>query len=179
MVLIGFLCFAFSNTHKNEKNNEAIKISKEKKISLQEKICKILSEEEINCKKILDIDNSNVVFMETDSGIQPVLTNKDFTEIKKFIYPELNFVEFKEERGDRGPIIWMAKNKIEKNFSMISGFAEGDAKKIIINTEGNIEAKKILVKDNLWFWYVTFEKDKVVLPVKVTVYDEKGRKINK
>jgi hypothetical protein len=54
------------------------------------------------------------------------------------------------------------------------GFAEDDAKTIVINSEGNIQPTRFLVRDNLWVWYAVFEKDEIKLPVEVTVYDADG-----
>ncbi|HLO12258.1 MAG TPA: hypothetical protein VK190_08500 [Pseudoneobacillus sp.] len=144
--------------------------------SLEERICERVSVQFGDCQKILLFDtNSNIVFAESSSGIIPVLTNKDFTEFKKFIYPMLDFQEFKEEKEERGPIDWRADNKVRKDFSVIYGFAEDEAKTIIINSEANVQPNRFFVRDNLWVWYVTFQKDKVKLPVKVTVYDANGQ----
>lgn len=76
---------------------------------------------------------------------------------------------------ERGPIDWRTNNKVSKDFSIIYGFAEDDAKTIVINSEGNIQPNRFFVRDNLWVWYITFQKDKVTLPVKVTVYDADGQ----
>lgn len=144
--------------------------------SLEERICEEVSAQFGDCKKILLFDtNSNLVFAESSSGIIPVVTNKGFTEFKKFIYPVLDFQEFNEEKEERGPLDWRAENNVEKNFSVIYGFAEDDAKTIVINSEGNIQPNRFFVRDNLWVWYVTFQRDKVKLPVKVTVYDANGQ----
>lgn len=144
--------------------------------SLEERICEEVSAQFGDCKRILLFDtNSNLVFTESSSGIIPVLTNKGFTEFKRFIYPILDFQEFNEEKEERGPLDWRAENNVEKNFSVIYGFAEDDAKTIVINSEGNIQPNRFFVRDNLWVWYVTFQKDKVKLPVKVTVYDANGQ----
>lgn len=144
--------------------------------SLEERICDRVSAQFGDCKKILLFDtNSNLVFAESSSGIIPVLTNKEFTEFKKFIYPMMDFQEFKEEKEERGPIDWRAENNVQKDFSVIYGFAEDDAKTIVINSEGNIQPNRFYVRDNLWVWYVTFQKDKVKLPVKVTVYNANGQ----
>ncbi|MBV7504332.1 hypothetical protein KW850_03515 [Bacillus sp. sid0103] len=144
--------------------------------SLEERICEKVSSQFGDCKKILLFDtNSNLVFAESSTGIIPVLTNKGFTEFKKFIYPELDFQEFNEEKEERGPIDWRAKNNVQKDFSVIYGFAGDDAKTIVINSEGNIQPNRFFVRNNLWVWYATFQKDKVKLPVKVTVYDANGQ----
>lgn len=144
--------------------------------SLEERVCEKVSAQFGDCKKILLFDaNSNLVFAESSSGIIPVLTNKEFTDFKKFIYPEMNFQEFKEEKEERGPIEWRAKNSAQKDFSIIYGFAEDEAKTIVINSEGNIQPNKFFVRDNLWVWYATFQKDKVKLPVDVTVYNADGQ----
>ena len=142
-------------------------------ISLEDKICATVSAHYGDCKKVIITDmNSNIAFAEMDSGIVPVLFSKDHTEVVKMINP-LDFQEWKEESGDRGPIGWQVRNNVQKDFSMISGFAEDDAKTIIINSEGDIQPNKFFVRDNLWVWYIT-SKDKFTLPVKVTVYDAKG-----
>lgn len=145
--------------------------------SLEENICERVTVQFGDCKKILLFDrNSNLVFAESTSGIIPVLTNKEFTEFKKFM-PIMDFQEFKEEKAERGPINWRAANHVQKKFSIIYGFAEDDAKTIVINSEGHIQPNKFFVRDNLWVWYVTFPKDKVTLPVKVTVYNADGQMI--
>ncbi|MBG9549264.1 hypothetical protein [Cytobacillus firmus] len=140
-------------------------------VSLEKSICERVSEQfGEDCQRILLFDpHSRLVFAETNSGIIPVLTNQEFTEFKKFIYPMMDFQEFSEEKTDRGPIDWRADKKSEKDFSIIFGFAEDDAKTIIINSEGNIQPSRFLVRDNLWVWYAVFEKDEIKLPVEVTV----------
>jgi hypothetical protein len=144
--------------------------------SLEERICEKVTAQFGDCKKILLFDaSSNLVFAESSSGIIPVLTNKEFTDFKKFIYPEMDFQEFKEEKVERGPLDWRAKNNVQKDFSIIYGFAEDEAKTIVINSEGNIQPNRFFFRDNLWVWYVTFQKDKVKLPVKITVYDADGQ----
>jgi hypothetical protein len=144
--------------------------------SLEERICEKVTAQFGECKRILLFDaDSNLVFAESSSGIIPVLTNKEFTDVKKFIYPEMNFQEFKEEKEETGPIDWRAKNNVQKDFSVIYGFAEDKAKTIVINSEGNIQPNRFFVRDNLWVWYMTFQKDKVKLPVKMTVYDADGQ----
>jgi hypothetical protein len=144
--------------------------------SLEERICEKVKEQFGDCKKILLFDaSSNLVFAESSSGIIPVLTNKGFTDFKKFIYPEMNFQEFNEEKEERGPIDWRANSKVQKDFSVIYGCAEDEAKTIVINSEGNIQPNRFFVRDNLWVWYVTFQTDKVKLPVKITVYDADGQ----
>ncbi|KLT15584.1 hypothetical protein [Neobacillus vireti] len=144
--------------------------------SLEERICERISAQLGDCKRILLFDaKSNLVFAQSSSGIIPVLTNKGFTDFKKFIYPEMDFQEFKEEKEERGPIDWRVKNNVKKDFSIIYGFAEDDAKTIVINSEGNIQPNRFFVRDNLWVWYVTFQKDQIKLPIKVTVYDTDGQ----
>lgn len=142
--------------------------------SLEEKVCEEVIEISGDCKRILLYDaNSHLVFAEGSTGIFPILTNEEFTDYKKFLNV-MDFQEFNEEKVDRGPIDWRAANQIEKNFSVIYGFAEDKAKTIVINSEGNIQPSKFFVRDNLWVWYALFNKDKVKLPAEVTVYDEKG-----
>jgi hypothetical protein len=142
--------------------------------SLEDKICAQVSAHYGDCSKVIFTDmNSNIAFAEIESGILPVLISKDHTEMVKMIHPLMDFQDWKEERGDRGPISWQARNNVRKDFSMISGFAEDDAKTIFINSEGDIQPNKFFVRDNLWVWYIT-SKDKITLPVKVTVYDANG-----
>jgi len=145
--------------------------------SLEESICDKVSAKFGDCKRILLFDTTSyIVFAESSFGIIPVLTNKEFTDFKKFIYPMMDYQEFTEEKDERGPIDWRTDN-IQKNFSMIYGFAEDAAKTIVINSEDNIQPNRFYVRDNLWVWYVTFQKDKVTLPVEVTVYDANGQTI--
>ncbi|MCC3648430.1 hypothetical protein JGK52_17335 [Cytobacillus oceanisediminis] len=145
-------------------------------VSLEKSIFERVSEQfGEDCERILLFDpHSRLVFAEINSGIIPVLTNQEFTEIKKFIYPMMDFQEFSEEKGDRGVIDWRADKKSEKDFSIIYGFAEDNAKTIVINSEGNIQPSRFWVRDNLWVWYAVFEKDDIKLPVEVTVYDAEG-----
>ena len=140
--------------------------------SLEERVCEEVSVQFGDCKRILLYDaQSRIVFVENSSGIVPVLTNKEFTDFQKIIYPILEFQEFQEERQERSSITWQANNKLEKNFSIIYGFAEDNAKTIIITSEGNIQPNKFFLQDNLWVWYATFPKDNVKLPVEVDVYE--------
>lgn len=178
IVLIYFLAFRPTNPTNPTSPTSPTKpaISDPPTTSLEERVCGKVSTQFGDCKKILLFDaNSNLVFAESSSGIIPVLTNKEFTDFKKFIYPEMNFQEFKEEKEERGPIEWRAKNSAQKDFSIIYGFAEDEAKTIVINSEGNIQPNKFFVRDNLWVWYATFQKDKVKLPVDVTVYNADGQ----
>ncbi|MGN7297124.1 hypothetical protein [Ferdinandcohnia sp. SAFN-114] len=143
--------------------------------SLEESICKKVTEQFGDCQRILMFDaRSNLVFIESSSGIIPVLTNQEFTDFKKFIYPIMDFQEFNEEKVERGPINWRADNHVQEDFSIIYGFAEDGAKTIVINSEGNIQPNRFLVRDNLWVWYAIFKND-VQLPVDVTVYDGDGQ----
>lgn len=143
--------------------------------SLEENICEKAATQFGDCNKILLFDsNSNLVFAETSVGIVPALINKEFTKSEKFI-PIMDFQEFKEEVGDRGPLDWRVANKIREDLSIIYGFAEDDAKTIVISSEGNVQPNKFYVRDNLWVWYATFEKEKIKLPVEVTAYDESGQ----
>ena len=144
--------------------------------SLEKSICKRVAAQFGDCKRILLYDaKSNLVFAENSSAIYPVLTNQEFTKFKKFIFPMLDFQEFREEKTERGPIDWRAKSNLQKNLSIIYGFAEDDAKTIVINSEGNIQPSRFFVRDNLWVWYVTIPKDEIKLPVKVTVYNANGQ----
>lgn len=147
--------------------------------SLEETICKEISTQFDKCKRILLYDpDLSLVFVEGSSGIIPVLTNKDFTAFKQFIYPILDFQEFKEEKVERGLISWQVSENIQHNYSIIYGFAEDAVKTIVINSEGNIQPNRFFVKDNLWVWYVVVQKNHVQLPVEATVYDE-GQRIEK
>ncbi|MFS0862232.1 hypothetical protein [Fredinandcohnia sp. 179-A 10B2 NHS] len=143
--------------------------------SLEENICEKAATQFGDCEKVLLFDSdSNLVFAESSLGIVPALTNKDFTQFEKFI-PMMDFQEFEEEAEDRGPIDWRVANKIREDLSIIYGFAEDDAKTIILTSEGNVQPNKFYVRDNLWVWYTTVEKEKVEVPVEVTVYDENGK----
>ncbi|MGM0903549.1 MAG: hypothetical protein ACQEXB_20920 [Bacillota bacterium] len=145
--------------------------------SLEESICEKVAAQFGDCKRILLFDaHSNLVFAESSSGIIPVLTNNEFTEFKKFITPMMDFQEFREEKAERGPIDWRVDN-VQKDFSVIYGFAEDDAKTIVINSEGNVQPNRFYVRDNLWVWYAVIQKDKVELPIEVTVYNANGQVI--
>ncbi len=154
--------------------------------SLEEKICTKVAAQYGDCKKVILIDtDSNVAFAETEFGILPVLISKDHTEMVKMIYPVLDFQEFREEKEESGPITWKVENNVQKDFSMIYGFARDNAKTIIINSEGNIQPNKFFVRDDLagmsggsgtgalWVWYVT-SKDEMIKPAVVTVYGADG-----
>jgi hypothetical protein len=148
-------------------------------ISLEERICDRVTAQFGDCKRILLFDaDAHLVFAESSSGIIPVLTNKEFTDFKKLILPIMDFQEFNEEKVERGPIDWRAENKVQNDFSIIYGFAEDDAKTIVINSEGNLQPTRFFVRENLWVWYVTVQKDEVKLPVEVSVYDAKGEIIS-
>lgn len=153
--------------------------------SLEEKICTKVAAQYGDCKKVILIDtNSNVAFAETGFGILPVLISKDHTEMVKMI-PGLDFQEFREEKEETGPITWRVENNVQKDFSIIYGFARDNAKTIIINSEGNIQPNKFFVRDDLagmsggsgtaalWVWYVT-SKDEMIKPADVTVYGADG-----
>jgi hemolysin-activating ACP:hemolysin acyltransferase len=145
--------------------------------SLEESICERVTAQFGDCKKILLFDtHSKLVFAESSSGIIPVLTNNEFTEFKTFIAP-MDFQEFREEKEERGPIDWRVDN-VQKDFSVVYGFAENDAKTIVINSEGNVQPNRFYVGDNLWVWYLVFQKEKVDLPVEVSVYDDNGQMIS-
>lgn len=143
--------------------------------SLEESICEKVTAQFGNCKRFLLFDTqSNIVFVESDKEIIPVLTNRSFTEYQKFI-PMMDFQEFYEEKGDRGPFDWRAAKNVQKDLSIIYGFAEDEAKTIVINSEGNIQPNKFFVRDNLWAWYAIIPKDEIKLPVDVTVYNSNGQ----
>jgi hypothetical protein len=147
-------------------------------ISLEEKICAKVAAHYGDCKRVILMDtNSNLAFAESELGILPVLISRDHTEIVKLIHPLLYFQEFKEEKEERGPISWAVRNNVQKDFSVISGFATDEAKTIIINSVGDRQPNKFFVRDNLWVWYIT-SKDKIKLPLDVTVYDAKGHIIS-
>ena len=165
-----FFIFYFLTLRTSEPTNLEIPIT-----SLEERICEKVTEQFGDCQRILLYDaRSNLVFVESSSGIIPVLTNEEFTDFKKFIYPIMDFQEFSEEKVERGPIDWRADNDVQDDFSIIYGFAEDDAKTIVINSEGNVQPNRFFVRDNLWVWYATFEDD-VQLPVEVTVFDGEGQ----
>ncbi|WP_053362327.1 hypothetical protein [Bacillus sp. FJAT-27251] len=147
--------------------------------SLEERVCKRVATQFGDCKRILLYDSdSKLVFAESSSGIIPVLTNKEFTDFEKFISPMMDFQEFKEEKEERGAVDWRADNQVEEDYSVLYGFAEDEAKTIIITSEGDVQPNRFFVRDNLWVWYAVFNKDEVELPVKVAVYDGKGKKID-
>lgn len=147
-------------------------------ISLEKSICEKVTAKFGDCKQILLYDvQSNLVFVESSSGIIVVLTNKEFTEFKKII-GIMDFQEFKEEKTERGPIDWRAKKNVQKNFSIIYGFAESPAKSIVIKSEGKIQPNRFFVRDNLWVWYVTLPKETLTLPVNISVYGEDGQIIH-
>ncbi|WP_062232323.1 hypothetical protein [Fictibacillus sp. FJAT-27399] len=152
---------------------------------MEDIICSKVSAKHMECKQIRLIDmNSNLAFVETEFGILPVLISKDHTEMVKMI-PGLDFQEFREEKEENGPITSRVGNDIQKDFSILYGFARDKAKTIIINSQDNIQPNKFFIRDDLagmnggpgtaplWFWYVT-SKDKIKLPVKSTVYDSNG-----
>lgn len=154
--------------------------------SLEEIICSKVAAKLGDCKKVILIDtDSNVAFAETGSGILPVLISKDHTEMVKMILPELDFQEFREEKEETGPITWRIENNVQKDFSIIYGFARDNAKTIMINSEGHRQPNKFFVRDDLasvsggpgtgplWVWYITSteEMDK---PADITVYGAEG-----
>lgn len=146
--------------------------------SLEEKVCQKITEQTGDCNRILFYDtNSRLVFAESSIGIVPVLTNEEMTDIQKTLNI-MDFQEFKEEKAERGPIDWRAANKVQKNFTVIYGFAEDSAKTIVITSERNTQPHRFYIDNNLWVWYATFPKNEVQLPVEVTVYDENGELIH-
>ncbi|WP_066253933.1 hypothetical protein [Neobacillus drentensis] len=156
--------------------------------SLEESICAKVEAQNEDCKKVILIDTvSNVAFVETEFGILPVLISKDHTKMVKMI-PGLDFQEFREEKEENGPITWRVENNVQKDFSIIYGFARDKAKTIIINSEGNIQPNKFYVRDDLagmsggsgtaalWVWYIT-SKDEMIKPADITVYGSDGHLI--
>lgn len=140
---------------------------------LDQIVCDRLVEQYGDCEKIVLIDgNSNLVFADSEVGIISVLMDKDFTDIIKVVNP-LYYQEYNEENKS---LSWQA-SKLQKDLSLISGFASDDVKSIIINSEGDIQPNRFFIRDNLWFWYVTFPKDEVILPVDVTAFDVNGNMI--
>lgn len=125
--------------------------------------------------RFMDV-SANIAFCESESGVMPVLTNKEFTKVKNAFH-ELDFQEFNEEKVDRGLISWQADQAPKEKFAMISGFANDEIKSIIINSENNVQPNRFLIRDNLWFWYFTTEKEKVNMPIEVTAFDEEGHVI--
>ncbi|WP_147534271.1 hypothetical protein [Bacillus marasmi] len=146
--------------------------------SLEESICEKVSKQFGDCKRILLYDSDNkIVFAESSAGIIPVLTNEEFTNFKKFIFPMMDFQEFKEEKVERGPIDWRVNNIAQEGLSIIYGFAEDEAKTIMINSEGNIQPNRFFVRDNLSVWYAIIRSKNIKLPVEVTVYNHDGKMI--
>jgi hypothetical protein len=123
---------------------------------------------------------SQLLFAESGAGVIPVLTNKEFTKVKKLL-PELNFQEFREEKEETGPIVWQIRNKVDKNISIIYGFARENVKTIIINSEGDQQVNRFFVNNDtagLSVWYATVHKDKVKMPPQISVYDVDGHLIS-
>jgi hypothetical protein len=156
--------------------------------SLEAAICAKVEAQNEDCKKVILIDtDSNVAFVETEFGILPVLISKDHTKMVKVI-PGLDFQEFREEKEENGPITWRVENNVEKDFSILYGFARDKAKTIIINSEGNIQPNRFYVRDDLagmsggsgtaalWVWYIT-SKDELIKPADITVYGADGHLI--
>ncbi|PKR84412.1 hypothetical protein [Heyndrickxia camelliae] len=163
---------AKEKTNITAENNTTIKVSP---TNFEKKLCAQLSKQSDVPAKIEFIDvKSKLVFCKNDIGVMPVLTNKDFTKVKKAFHA-LDFQEFKEELAERGYITWQADSVPKEKFSMLSGFATDKVKSIRINSEKNIQPNRILIRKNLWFWYATFPKAKVNMPIKVTSYDAKGK----
>ncbi|MGV3464026.1 MAG: hypothetical protein ACO1OT_01875 [Heyndrickxia sp.] len=176
IVLLYFTVLRPANTPKKETNTpeERNATIEESPTIYEGKLCAQLSNQSDVPAKIEFIDvKSNLVFCKNDIGFMPVLTNKDFTDVKKAFHA-LDFQEFKEELVERGYITWQADSVPKENFSMLSGFATDKVKTLVINSEKNIQPNRFFIRDNLWFWYVTFPKAKVNMPIKVTSYDEKG-----
>lgn len=141
--------------------------------SLETNICEKIKAQFGDCKRILLVDtDSDLAFAETSSGIVPVWLNEELTDLKKVITPMMDFQEFKEERGDRGPIDWRAN--VDDDFSVIYGFAEDAAKTIVINNADNVQPNRFYVREDMYVWYATFH-EKVPLPVETTVFDEIGQ----
>ncbi|WP_051348759.1 hypothetical protein [Peribacillus kribbensis] len=158
--------------------------------SLEEGICRKLAASNGHCKRVFVYDaDSRLAFAENSSGIVPMLTNNQFTKVKK-ILPALNFQEFREEKSGTGPITWRVENTIQKGYSLLYGFSRDEAKTIIINSEGNIQPNRFYVRDDLAgkgsgtgtaplsVWYAALPKEKIKLPLKISVYNAKGQLIN-
>lgn len=179
IVLLYFTVLHPATTPKEKTNTtEESKTSIEGSPTIYEgKLCAQLSSQSDVPAKIVFIDvKSNLVFCKNDIGVMPVLTNKDFTEVTKAFHA-LDFQEFKEELVERGYITWQADSVPKEKFSMLSGFATDKVKTLIINSEKNIQPNRFFIHDNLWFWYVTFPKAKVNMPIKVTSYDAEGNNL--
>ncbi|WP_033829676.1 hypothetical protein [Bacillus andreraoultii] len=147
--------------------------------SLEKTVCDKVSAEIGDCKRILLFDrDSNLVFVEASEGIVPVRTNESFTKVQNIIFPIMDFAEFKEEHSDRGPIDWRVATDIDGKSSFIYGFAEDEAKTIVINREGKIQPNKFYIRDHLSVWYVLIDKPEITLPLDVSVYDNNGQKID-
>ncbi|MBS4175079.1 hypothetical protein [Bacillus sp. FJAT-49736] len=175
-VLLYFIVLRPETTSK-QKSTTSEKFTATSEVStdaLDNKICAQLSNQSDVPAKIDFIDvKSTLVFCENDIGVMPVLVNKDFTEVKKAFHA-LDFGEFKEELADRGYIAWQADSEPKGKFSLISGFATDKVRTIIINSENDTVPNRLYIRDNLWFWYYPFAKEKVNMPVKVTAYDADG-----
>ncbi|MCJ7842512.1 hypothetical protein MUB24_16740 [Lederbergia sp. NSJ-179] len=144
----------------------------------EEEICALASKQFDLSSQLRFMDvSANIVFCESESGVMPVLTNKEFTKVKNAFH-ELDFQEFNEEKVERGLISWQADQFPNEKFAMISGFANDEVKAIIINSENSVQPNRFLIRDNLWFWYFTTEKEKVNMPIEVTAFDEEGHVIS-
>ncbi|KRG16731.1 hypothetical protein ACA29_03765 [Lederbergia galactosidilytica] len=121
--------------------------------------------------------SSNLVFCESESGVMPVLTNKEFTKVKN-TFRELDFQEFKEEKVERGLISWQVEEDPKEKFSMISGFANDEVKSIKLNSEAGIQPNRIYLREDLWLWYFIADKGKINMPVEVMAIDENGNIIS-
>jgi len=182
-MLVAILCLAlvgvmYFGMFRPAKTANTTAISTIPSTSLEESICENVTAQFGDCKKILLFDtNSKLVFAQSSSGIVPVLTNSEFTEMKKFISPMMDFQEFREEKVERGHLDWRVNNQVQKNFSLIYGFVEDDVKTIVINSEGNVQPNRFYAHDNLWVWYAVIPKNKVNMPVEVTAYHANGQVI--
>lgn len=143
-------------------------------VSLEDEIAEKVTAHYGEKSEVIFIDTAaNLAFTESKEGILPVLISEDHTKMVKMIHPILSFQEWGEEEEERGPIGWRAENKVQKGFSVISGFADDHARTIILNSEGDQVPSKFRIRKNLWVWYLT-SKEPISLPVKLTVYDGKG-----
>ncbi|HWO95605.1 hypothetical protein [Fictibacillus gelatini] len=166
IVLVCFVIFRPSTTVKVKTLRPTSTLGKE--------ICVRLSKQSGSTLKRTFADvQSNLLFCENNTGVMPVLTNKELTEVKK-VFHELDFEEFKEEQVENGYLTWQADRFPKEKFSMISGLASDKVKNIAIKSEHYNQLNRISISDNLWFWYVTFHKSKLKLPPKVISYDAKG-----
>lgn len=168
LLLLITVFFLLSQRSKHESSNVLT-------AALKENICKEVKAKIGDCQRILLYDaDSHLVFVESSFDVVPVLIDKNGTDLKKIIYPTMDFQEFKEEKTEIGPIDWRVSNNVQRNFSIAYGFVDKDIKTIVINSEGNKEPKRFPIRDDLSGWYF-IKKDKIKTPLEVTAKNSKGQ----